>query len=396
MSADLYLGIMSGTSLDGIDVAACRFDGKHIDLLVFHSVEWQPGLRERIMELATAERIDMNDLVRAHFELAREYATAVEAILRESDISSSHIRAIGLHGQTIRHLPSISTSPLAPLLHKERGIGATLQLGSGAALAAITGIDVVSDFRAADIALGGQGAPLVPMFDYYFLRSDSTDRLIVNIGGIANVTWLPRMIAHAAHAEASDVIAFDCGPGNMLLDSITRHHFGKPYDENGDIARTGKIDQAFLDEFLSNPYFALPPPKSTGRELFSENFLDGLNEKIADRKLLPQDALTTLTELTALSIMRSFEFLQTKSSEIEIIISGGGAFNTFLLERMKANALSYTNVSSSDDFGIPAKAKEAIAFAFFAHAFVEAIPIHLPKTTGASRQTTLGCLSRGK
>ncbi len=377
MSVDLYLGIMSGTSLDGIDVAACRFEGKRIELVAFHSAEWEPGLRERIMEFATAERVEMSDLVRAHFELAGEYAKAVEAILYEADIPSSQIRAIGLHGQTIRHLP------FAP-------IPSTFQLGSGAALAAMTGIDVVSDFRAADIALGGQGAPLVPMFDYYFLQSDSIDRLIVNIGGIANVTWLP------AYAEEEDVIAFDCGPGNMLLDSITRRYFGKPFDEHGDIARTGKIDRALLDEFLSNPYFTIPPPKSTGRELFSEEFLINLNKKIADGKLLPQDALATLTELTALSIMRSAYFLETKSKEIEMIVSGGGAFNTFLLERMKANALLHASISSSDAFGIPAKAKEAIAFAFFAHASVVAIPIHLPKTTGASRQTTLGSLSRGK
>jgi anhydro-N-acetylmuramic acid kinase len=383
MSADLYLGIMSGTSLDGIDVAACRFEGKHIDLVAFHSVEWQAALRERIMKFATAERVEMVDLVQAHFELAREYAKAIEMIVREANISASQIRAIGLHGQTIRHLSS-------------HPIPATFQLGSGAALATITGIDVVSDFRSADIALGGQGAPLVPMFDYHFLRSDSTDRLIVNIGGIANVTWLPSMIAHAAHADASDVIAFDSGPGNMLLDSITWRYFGKPFDENGDIARTGKIDRDLLDTFLSNPYFATPPPKSTGRELFSEHFLGDLNDKISTGKLLSQDALATLTELTAISILRSFEFLQPKTREVEIIVSGGGAFNNYLFERMKTNAPQHANIRSSDDFGIPAKAKEAIAFAFFAHAFVEAIPIHLPKTTGASRQTTLGSLSRGK
>ncbi len=377
MSANLYLGIMSGTSLDGIDVAACRFEGKSIELVAFHSAEWEPGLRARILEFATAERIEMDGLVQAHFELAKEYAKAVETALRDADIANSHIRAIGLHGQTVRHLP-FATVP------------ATFQLGSGAALAAITGIDVVSDFRSADIALGGQGAPLVPMFDYHFLRSDSVDRLIVNIGGIANVTWLP------AKAETSDVIAFDCGPGNMLLDSIAQRYFGKPFDENGDIARSGKIDRMLLDEFLSHPYFKKLPPKSTGREMFSEKFLDSLEKNIAAGKLLAEDALATLTELTAVTILRSFEFLNPKTREVEIIVSGGGAFNNYLLERMKANAASNASISSSDAFGIPAKAKEAIAFAFFAHAFIEAIPIHLPSTTGASRRTTLGALSRGK
>ena len=377
MSTEIYLGIMSGTSLDGIDVAACRFAEKQIELLAFHSVDWKMGLREQLMEFATAERIEMDDLVRAHFELAREYADAVKTTLRETGISPTSIRAIGLHGQTVRHLPS----PPIP---------ATFQLGSGAALAAISGIDVVSDFRSADIALGGQGAPLVPMFDRYFLQNDTTDRLIVNIGGIANVTWLP------ARAKDTDVIAFDCGPGNMLLDSIAQRYFGKPFDANGDIARSGKIDRDVLDEFLSNPYFKTLPPKSTGRELFSESFLGNLNRKIAAGKLFPQDTLASLTELTAITILRSFDFLKRKTQEAEIIVSGGGAFNTFLLERMNTNALPHTSIHSSDAFGIPPKAKEAIAFAFFAHAFVESIPIHLPSTTGASRRTTLGTLSKGK
>ncbi len=377
MNADLYLGIMSGTSLDGIDIAACRFTGKHIDLLAFHSMEWQPALRERLIDIATADRIEMDLLVRAHFELARVYAAAVEATLREAGIHASDIRAIGLHGQTVRHLPS-QPNP------------ATFQLGSGAALAAVTGIDVVSDFRSADMALGGEGAPLVPMFDFHFLASDANERLIVNIGGIANVTWLP------AHADAGDVIAFDSGPGNMLLDSIARRYFGKPFDENGEIGRSGEINEDLLAKFLSHPYFNTPPPKSTGRELFSELFLSDLHREIAAGKLLPEDALATLTELTALSIMRSLDLARRKTQDVEIIVSGGGALNKYLLERMKANASPHASICSSDAYGIPSKAKEAIAFAFFARAFVEEIRIHLPKTTGASRQTALGSLSRGK
>src|SRR5581483_4387427 len=186
---------MSGTSLDGIDVAACRFEDKTVDLLEFYSTEWPPDTRRAILNVATATTVPMDDLVRLHFELANEYALAVNAALEHSKISREEIRAIGLHGQTVRHLPY-------------GRIPATMQLGSGPALAAIAGIDVVSDFRSADIALGGQGAPLVPMFDYRYLTSDSSDRLIVNIGGIANVTWLPQ------HAASDEVIAFDTGPGN--------------------------------------------------------------------------------------------------------------------------------------------------------------------------------------
>lgn len=376
-----YIGIMSGTSLDGIDVAICRFEGKHTELVALHSEEWQPAMRARLMEFATSELVEMDALIRTHFELAKMYASAVEAALHETGIPASQIRAIGLHGQTVRHLPSPP-------------IWATFQLGSGAALAAITAIDVVSDFRAGDMALGGQGAPLVPMFDYHFLRSETSDRLIVNIGGISNVTWLP------ANASAEDVIAFDTGPGNMLLDAIARRYFDKPFDESGEIARSGTIDQNLLDEFLSHPYFAMRPPKSTGRELFSENFLRSLHDTIVLGKLSPNDALATLTELTARSIMKCFEFLQPRANVTEIIVSGGGAFNQFLLDRVNIAAETSSvstsfRITTSDTYGIPAKAKEAIAFAFFAKAFIEEIPIHLPSTTGATRQKILGSLSCG-
>ena len=391
---------MSGTSLDGIDVAMCGFANTEITIASFYSAEWPAPLRETLMELATAERVTMDVLTRTHFELAREYAKAVEVALRESGIPASNIRAIGLHGQTVRHLPSRMTdhprmdsnSPLTP---------ATLQLGSGAALAAISGIDVVSDFRSADIALGGQGAPLVPMFDYHFLRSDSTtddrssaDRLVVNIGGIANVTWLPN------HASEQDVIAFDSGPGNMLLDWIAKRYFNLPFDRNGELARAGVIDEPSLTELLAHPYFKTAPPKSTGRELFSEDFLNAINRKIADGGLSPKDALATLTELTARSIAESLDFVNAKSHTIEMIVSGGGAFNKYLLKRIAASIAHdahgpNTSVTTSDAYGIPAKAKEAIAFAFFAKAFIENIPIHLPATTGARRRATLGSLSRG-
>ena len=379
MKDDIYLGIMSGTSLDGIDVAACVFDNKHIELLSLYSEEWPVVIRERLLNFATAKEIEMDSFVQAHFELAQIYATAVKETLRKIDCNPSDIRAIGSHGQTVRHLPS---TPMP----------ATFQLGSGAALSALTNIDVVSDFRSADMALGGQGAPLVPMFDRYFLSSDSIDRLIVNIGGISNVTWL------SAESEGKDVIAFDSGPGNMLIDALTRKYFDKPFDENGAIARAGKIDENILQEFLAHPFFATPPPKSTGRELFSEKFLSPIDRKISNHELSPRDAIATVTELTARTIARSFQFFPLHTKSAEIIISGGGALNAFLLQRLSMNFENNfldTRILLSDSFGIPVKAKEAIAFAFFAKAFLEETPIHLPKTTGASRRLILGSLSKG-
>jgi len=373
---------MSGTSLDGIDVAICRFAPPAITLAGFYSAEWPVALRDTLMNFATAERVNLNALTRTNFQLAHEYAHAVEAAITQAGISPSSIRAIGLHGQTLRHLPF----PPMP---------STLQLGSGAALAAISGIDVVSDFRSADMAVGGQGAPLMPMFDFQFLRNEhvddrsSADRLIVNIGGIANVTWLPK------NAREEDVIAFDSGPGNMLLDWITKHYFDLPFDRNGELARSGTIDETVLSELLSHPYFNTAPPKSTGRELFSEKFLKDVVASIADGSLSPTGALATLTELTARTIVGSLQFVGRKSERVEMIVSGGGAFNDYLLERIAANAAN-AGVFTSETYGIPPKAKEAIAFAFFAKAFIENIPIHLPTTTGAQRQVTLGSLSRGK
>jgi anhydro-N-acetylmuramic acid kinase len=377
---DVYLGIMSGTSLDAIDVAACKFlpllkkegaGGWSLELLGFHSHPWPEKLRATLFELATAASVEIDALTKAHFDLATEYDTAVKETMQSCKITAQDVRAIGLHGQTVRHLPP----------------HATLQLGSGPALAVLTGIDVVSDFRAADIALGGQGAPLVPMFDYAFLRSEEVSRLVVNIGGISNVTWIPRS------AKTSDVIAFDTGPGNMLIDALALKYFGVAYDRDGEIARSGTIDEKLLGELLTDDYFKKSPPKSTGRELFGENFLARVHKRIEQNSLQPGDALATLTELTARSLAQCFNFVQA-ASPLEIIVSGGGARNTYMIERIRANTHD-ARVVSSDVYAIPANAKEAIAFAFFAKAFVEAIPIHLPHTTGASHRVTLGSLSRG-
>ena len=373
---DLYIGIMSGTSLDGIDVAIARFDVPKLELCSFYSSDFPEALSQTLLELATARLVAMDELVRTHFILAEEYAKAVESAVKGAGLSKNDIRAIGLHGQTVRHLGT----------GEHRG---TLQLGSGPALAALTKIDVVSDFRSADLALGGQGAPLVPMFDYRFLRSDSIHRLIVNIGGIANVTWLPR------NAREEDVLAFDTGPGNMLIDSLARRYYDKACDENGAIARQGSIDEALVSEMLSDPFFEKPPPKSTGRELFSENKLTIVHERIAANQLRPQDALATATEVTARSIAQCLRWVGAPLEPIEIVVSGGGVFNPFLMDRIAKNAGTQARVVTSDRYGIPSKAKEAIAFAFFAKAFVEKIPIHLPATTGARRRTTLGSLSPG-
>jgi len=372
--AKYYIGIMTGTSMDAIDVVIARFD-EVPEVIIETSTPLHPVLRKILMDLATKEEMNIDLFVQTHFDLAKEYSKAVALAITKAGLKKSDISAIGLHGQTIRHLP------------KE---GATFQLGSGAALAAMSGIDVVSDFRSADIALGGEGAPLIPMFDYRFLRSNDRNRILLNIGGIANLTFIP------ADAFEDDVMAFDTGPGNMIIDNLAQEFFNIPFDENGSFAAEGDIDEELLEQLLRNQYFKKAPPKSAGREDFGEKILSIFREKILPGKLFPDDALTTATEFTARSIAQAISFLPINDSyPTEIIASGGGVKNLFLCNRIKT-LLPKTEFQISDEIEIPSQAKEALAFAWFAKAFLEDEYIHLPKTTGASRKVILGSLSKGK
>lgn len=381
---EVYMGIMSGTSLDAIDVAVCSFDevAHTVNTLAFHSLPWPTTLRAKLLEFATSDSASIDDLTRAGFTLAEQYAEAVRQTLAKANLRSNHIHAIGLHGQTIRHLPTPeSLTPELP------ATGATWQLGNGSALAAKTGIHVVHDFRSADVALGGQGAPLVPMFDAEFLRSSSHDRAILNIGGIANVTILQRH-------DGTSVRGFDCGPGNMLIDGLAQEYFGIPFDRDGEIAARGSVNEQLLNALLGHSYFGVAGPKSTGRELFGAEFRQVFTQAIDEHSLTLEDALATATELTARSIADALARLDIVSSDLEIIVSGGGAYNTFLLERLQKLTKS-ASVLASTHIGIEPQAKECIAFAYFARANMLRQTIHLPSTTGASHATILGSLSRG-
>lgn len=376
-ASDLFIGIMSGTSLDGIDVVIARFENT-VECIANESIEFDPAVRQLLYELATAKEIGIDRFVRSHFLLPQLYADAVGKILEKSNIAKTSIRAIGLHGQTIRHLPTPEK-----LTANSAAIRATFQLGSGSALAALTGIDVVSDFRSADVAIDGQGAPLVPMFDAVYLRSDTVTRVALNVGGISNITIIP------ARSGNDPVIAYDTGPGNMIVDALTQKYFIMPYDDGGLIASGGRANEAFLSVLLSHPYFKIPPPKSTGRELFGQEFLALFFEAVDSHSMSPKDAICTATELTARSI--ASEIVSLKA---EVIVNGGGSKNAFLMSRLKA-LLPNSAILPSDALGIPSQAKEALAFAFFAKAYLNDEPIHLPSTTGATRQLILGSLSKG-
>ncbi len=381
---DLYIGIMSGTSLDGIDVALARFSNQ-VEFVAHNAYPFSSEVRDLLYHIATTQQIDLDLFVRSHFLLARLYADAVNDTLKKNNLAHKDIRAIGLHGQTVRHLPTIEkiTSDSAP-------IGATFQLGSGAAVAALTGIDTVSDFRSGDIALGGEGAPLVPMFDRVFLGSDDTTRIVLNIGGISNITVI------APTSSSMPVIAYDTGPGNMIIDELTRRYFHQAYDDNGEIASKAITNDQLLSEMLSHPYFQQLPPKSTGRELFGSQFLTKITTAIDSGVISATDAIRTATQLTARSIANEILRYQSQySPSCDLIISGGGVYNNFLIHTLK-ELLPKCKIIRSDEFGIPSQAKEAIAFAFFAKAFLEKNIIHQPSTTGASEKIILGSLSYGK
>jgi anhydro-N-acetylmuramic acid kinase len=380
VAKELYIGIMSGTSMDGIDTVIA--DLSAFPIVLHHSSKQFPqDIKEIIAELASARTVDMDLLTRSHFLLAEVYADAVTSALNDSSINKEDIIAIGLHGQTIRHIPQkIRVSSAFPAL------GATFQLGSGAALAALTGIDVVSNFRSADVALGGEGAPLMPMFDKAFLQSAKCDRIALNIGGISNITFLP--------SWEGEIVAFDTGPGNMISDALAALYFEMPFDRDGEISRGGKTDEAFLSELLKGQYFTRKPPKSTGRELFGKEFLDRFLQEIRSERITPQDAIATASELTVRSITEAIAMTNAKAP-FEVITSGGGVKNIFMMERLRGS-LSDNKIMASDEIGIASQSKEALAFAFFAKAFLEEKIIHLPKTTGASREIILGSLSRGR
>jgi anhydro-N-acetylmuramic acid kinase len=360
-ASDLYIGIMSGTSLDGIDVALVDLSDDSAQLLASHYQPYPQALKDVLLELHQPGFDEIHRTQLASNALAHAYADATSALLNKAGVSSDNIQAIGCHGQTIRHRPE----------H-----GYTIQLGNAALLAQLTGIHVVNDFRSRDIAAGGQGAPLVPAFHDTMLRHPTIHRAVLNIGGIANLTDLPPGLS---------TTGFDTGPGNLLMDSWISKHQGQPYDKKGKWAASGKAIPDLLQRMLAEPYFAGSPPKSTGRDLFNlawlENQLNGTES--------PADVQATLLALTCETIagaVRSF-----CAGTEEIYLCGGGAHNTALASRLQ-QLLPRCRIQKSDTLGIPADWMEAIAFAWLASQTMNLRPGNLPAATGASHPCVLGAI----
>jgi anhydro-N-acetylmuramic acid kinase len=357
----LFVGLMSGTSLDGADAALVDFSSETPRTLAFATVPFSAELRERILELSEpgSDRLDLAGTV--SLELADLYARAVEGALAGGGVRAERVTAIGCHGQTVRHRP-------------EQGF--TIQLNDPARLAERTGIDVVADFRRRDMAAGGQGAPLVPAFHEALFRHPSVSRAVVNIGGISNITWMP---------AGGRTLGFDCGPGNVLLDGWSRRHLGAAFDENGAWAGRGRTDPRLLDALLSEPFLEAAPPKSTGRELFRMHWLD---ERLQERRE-PEDVQSTLTDFTAHAIVDSLDRFCARTDEI--YLSGGGARNGTLVERIAGLARGRP-VKPTDVLGVPTAHVESMAFAWLAMKFVKREPVDLTAVTGARHPRLLGAL----
>ncbi len=364
-------GIMSGTSLDGIDVAIVDIRGTKIEPLAFHSVPYAKTVREAILGVSNT-LTHTSAIARLHFLLGELYAEAVQATCRRKRISLRSISLCGLHGQTIFHEG-------APVRYLGRRLASTFQIGDAAVVAERTGLRVISNFRERDIAAGGQGAPLVPLADYLLFRHARIGRVALNLGGIANITVIP------ASASKDDVLAFDTGPGNMVIDAlVSRMTEGRQtFDRNGRIASRAKVHERLLASMLADPYLKLRPPKTAGREQFGQEFSSGL---IATGLPLPV-LIATATEFTARSVAAAITD-HVKSAR-EVIASGGGVHNRWLMRRL-TELLPDIDLRSSADYGLDPDAKEAVAFAVLAHEFAKSRPGNLPSATGARRYVVLG------
>lgn len=372
VSPEYYIGLMSGTSVDGVDAALLKTDNATLELVDYIDHPLDESLKARLIELNRTPELSLERLCQLELDVAKAFSDATQALLKKTGYNASQIRAIGSHGQTIYHAPSIPMS---------------LQIGHPAFIAKQTGIDTVADFRIDNMAVGGQGAPLAPAF-HKMLFAQDTPAFVVNIGGIANISYLDPTTGSA--------IGFDCGPGNALMDELCQNSFGCRYDHNGQIAEQGKVIEPLLKQLLNHPYFQQAYPKSTGRETFHSDWLQHQLHQYAE-SIEPEDLMATLCELSATTIALGIQQILTKekpdtlNQAKQIWIVGGGAYNTSLLSRLQKQLTDY-EVGSSEKININPNALEAMMCAWLAQQRILKNPIELTAITGANRNVVLGGL----
>lgn len=362
---DYYVGLISGTSMDGIDAALLSFEPTSVAFHKTHNFHYPPDLRSKLLgAIREPQHCTVDDVGELDRRVGECFRDAANALIADAGIDPANVRAIGSHGQTLRHQPD-AAHPF------------TLQIGDPSVIAAGTHITTVADFRRADVARGGQGAPLAPIFHDWLFRKPGVDRVVLNIGGISNITVLP--------AGAADVIGFDAGPGNTLLDAWIAANRGDAYDKDGCWSDSGQIDKALLERLLADPYFLMAYPKSTGFEYFNLAWL----ESSALTGLDAADVQATLRELTATSVASAI--LTAAPDTAEVFVCGGGVHNKSLM-RALANALSGVHIASTATIGLDPDWVEAAAFAWLAMRSLNGLPGNLPAVTGASGEAVLGAI----
>ncbi len=383
------IGLMSGTSFDGIDACLVKITGNglstEIEIIEFETYPYKEEIRELIFDASKEQTGRVDKICQLNFTLGKLFADAAGQIAEKSSIPISDIDIIGSHGQTIYHISSLKEKA-------DKKVRSTLQIAEPSIIAQETGVTTVADFRTRDIAAGGEGAPLVPYADFILFGKDGIGRAVQNIGGIANVTFLP------AGCSINEIIAFDNGPGNMIIDRfaeiITE---GKlKYDKDGELASKGKLNQDLLERLCSHPYLSIPPPKSTGREDFGIQFSDNLYEELKRDNVDFLDTITTVTVFTAKSISDSYrKYIQPSYKLSEVVMSGGGVYNPILFQFLK-EYLENINIRKVEEFGIPSDAKEALAFAILANETICGNPGNVPSATGARERVVLGKIIPGR
>jgi anhydro-N-acetylmuramic acid kinase len=368
-ASTLYLGLISGTSADGIDAALVRFsEGAsplRCELLMSRTFPWDPALRDELVALGQgADAASLDALGSLDAQTALAFADAALALIAAADLARSSVTAIGSHGQTIRHRPH-ATPPF------------TWQLGDGNVIAERTGIQTVADFRRRDVAAGGHGAPLMPAFHAALLRTPDENRAVLNLGGIGNFTLLPRQ---------GDVRGFDTGPANALMDAWCERHTGKPFDAAGAFAASGRVDDTLLSRLLADPWFSLPPPKSTGREQFHLRWLEA---QLDDHDQAPADVQATLLELTAVTVANALRAAQPDTQRV--LVCGGGVHNRALMARIAAH-LPQIQVESTAAHGLDPDYVEAMGFAWLARETLAGRAGNLSSVTGAKGPRVLGAV----
>ena len=379
------IGLMSGTSADAIDAVVAKISGTgrslRVKLIAHHQKTFTPALRKHILHVCLFGQVA--EICELNFLLGEHLAAAAIAVIKKAKLHANDIAGIGSHGQTIHHLPRAKTP-------------STLQIGEPAVIAERTGIPVIADFRVRDMAAGGQGAPLVPYVDWALQTHPTRPRILQNIGGIGNLTWLP------AAARIEEVRALDTGPGNMVMDAVVNKlsNGRLGYDRNGAWAKKGKVSEKLLRQLMRHPYFVERPPKTTGREEFGEPFVRDLFARARKLRLSPADIVATATAFTAESIADSYKrfvFPKLKRGQLEklqVVLGGGGAKNR-TLRRMIAERLAPATVLTQDELGASNVAKEALAFAIMAHETMQGYPSNVPSATGACRPVVLGKIIPG-